>query len=89
MPLQTILDHYACKALNQAVYEQLEDGSIVGRVPELKGVIAFGTSRHETEDELFSVIEDWARVGMQRGLTLPVMGGVDLNTDEARTLSHY
>lgn len=89
MPLQTILEHYAREALKHAVYQQLEDGSFVGRVPELKGVITFGDDRQQCEEELFSVIEDWARVGVRRRVDLPVIGGVDLNTDEARALSRY
>jgi hypothetical protein len=39
MPLQTILEHYARQALKQAVYEPLQDGDFVGRVPACKGVI--------------------------------------------------
>jgi predicted RNase H-like HicB family nuclease len=89
MPLQTILEHYAQEALKRAEYRHLPDGTFVGRVPALKGVIAFAADREQCENELFSVVEDWARVGVQRGLDLPVMGGVDLNTDEARNLAQY
>lgn len=89
MPLQTILEHYAQEALKQAVYDQLEDRSFVGRIPVLKGVIAFGRDKQECESELLSVVEDWARVGVQRGLDLPVIGGLDLNTEAARDLAQY
>ena len=89
MPLQTVLEHYAREALKQAVYRQLADSTFVGRVPALPGAIAFGADRAECEAELFSVVEDWARVGVQRGVDLPVMGSVDLNTPEARALAQY
>ncbi|MGI8827321.1 MAG: type II toxin-antitoxin system HicB family antitoxin [Chloroflexota bacterium] len=89
MPLQTVLEHYAREAVKQATYEHLEDGSFVGRVPPLKGAIAFGPDAPQCESELLSVVEDWARVGVQRGLRLPVIGGVDLNTEEARKLAQY
>lgn len=87
MPLKTILEHYAREALKQARYKQLEDGSFVGRVPALKGVIAFGADRQRCQEELLSVIEDWARLGIQNGANLPVIGDVDLNTDETQVVS--
>lgn len=89
MPLPTILEHYAREALRQAVFQELEDGSTVGRVPQLKGVIAFGADKEQTANELYSIVEDWTRLRIQAGGEVPVLGDVDLNTDEARTLAWY
>lgn len=89
MPLSTILEHYATEALERATYKSLEDGSFVGRVPELKGVIAFGCNREECATELFSVIEDWALFRARAGQAIPVLGSVDLNTEEGHALAQY
>jgi len=64
----------------------MSDGGYVGRVDGLPGVIAFGDTANGCEAELYSVVEDWARIGVRLGHQVPVIGGVDLNTDEARKL---
>ena len=60
-------------------YDKLEDGSFAGEIPKLKGVIAFGKSLRECENELRSTLEDWILVGLRLGHKLPVVTGIDLN----------
>jgi predicted RNase H-like HicB family nuclease len=59
-----------------AVYDKLEDGTFAGRISPCKGVIAFGPTLRECEDELRSALEDWILVGLKLGHTLPVIVNV-------------
>jgi len=54
MAVQFILTDYVNRLLVHAVYDKLDDGSYTGRIPQCKGVIAFGTTLRECEDELHS-----------------------------------
>ena len=56
---KSILTGYIDGALSHAEYDKLEDGTFFGRVPECKGVVAFGKSLRECEEELQSTLEDW------------------------------
>jgi predicted RNase H-like HicB family nuclease len=86
MRLPTIVDAYAREAVRFATLEQLESGKVVGRVPQLPGVIAFGDAPAEAAVELYLVIEDWAKLRIQEGRHIPVLGEIDLNTEENRKL---
>ena len=44
-----------------------------------EGVIAFGATLSECEDELRSTLEDWIFTGLKLGHPLPVIAGIDLN----------
>ena len=87
MPLQqTIFDAYAREAVNRADIQPLDEGGFGGRVPGLVGVIAFGDTERDVVLELFSVVEDWARMRRGRDAHVPAIGGVDLHTEEAERL---
>ncbi|MBW1868824.1 MAG: type II toxin-antitoxin system HicB family antitoxin [Deltaproteobacteria bacterium] len=77
--LKSILTGYIDMALARAEYDKLEDGTFSGRIPGCKGVIAFGKTLRECEDELQSTLEDWIFVGLKLGHPLPVIDGFDLN----------
>jgi predicted RNase H-like HicB family nuclease len=62
-----ILTGYVESALSQAEYDKVEDGTYSGCIPPCKGVIAFGKTLRECEDELRSTLEDWALVGLKLG----------------------
>ena len=68
-----ILTEYIDKALSLAEYDKLEDNTFSGRIPPCKGVIAFGKTLRECEDELHSTLEDWILVGLKLGHPLPVL----------------
>lgn len=76
---QYILSDYLDRALAQAEYDKLEDGTFFGRIPSCKGVMAFGATLRECEDEVRSVLEDWVLVGLKFGHDLPILNGIDLN----------
>jgi predicted RNase H-like HicB family nuclease len=76
---QYVLSEYIERALDQAGYEKLEDGSYAGSIGACPGVIAFAGSLRDCERELRSVLEDWLLLGLKLGHTLPVIGGIDLS----------
>ncbi len=84
MAVRYILSGYVEKAMAQAVYDKLEDGTFAGRIPSCMGVLAFGPTLRECEDELHSTLEDWILVGLKLGHPLPVIGDIDLNKEPSR-----
>jgi predicted RNase H-like HicB family nuclease len=68
-----IISEYIERAMAQAEYDKLEDGSFSGHIPSCKGVIAFTSTLHETETELRWTLEDWLLVGFKLRHTLPVI----------------
>jgi predicted RNase H-like HicB family nuclease len=84
MAIRYILSEYVEQAMTQAVYDKLEDGSFAGRIPSCKGVVAFGATLRECEDELHSTLEDWILVGLKLKHPLPVIGEIDLNREPSR-----
>jgi predicted RNase H-like HicB family nuclease len=76
-----IISEYIEGAMGQAEYDKLEDGSFSGRIPSCKGVIAFGSSLPECENELRSTLEDWLLVGFKLGHSFPIIDGIDLNKE--------
>ena len=89
MGLITIVEDYIYAAMQHASLEQLEDGTLVAWVPGLEGVIATGANRHECSEGLYRRLEDWVKVGLARGIELPLIDGIDLNSDSSRTLATY
>jgi predicted RNase H-like HicB family nuclease len=81
MAVRFILTEYVNQAMAEAVCDKLEDGTFAGRVPPCKGVIAFGSTLRECEDELRSTLEDWIVVGLKLGHHLPLIAGIDLNKE--------
>ena len=71
MAVCSILTDYINQALAKAIYDKLEDGIFAGRIPPCVGVVAFGTSLKECEDELRSTLEDWILVGFTIGSPPP------------------
>ena len=84
MTAQFILTSYLEQAMSLALYDKPEDGTFVGRVPPCKGVVAFGDTLHQCQDELRSVLEDWILVGLKLRHPLPVIAGIDLNKEPRR-----
>jgi predicted RNase H-like HicB family nuclease len=79
--VRTIISGYIERALSHAEYDKLEDSSFTGRIPLCKGVIAFGATLRECEEELQSTLEDWILVGLKLGHFLPIIEEYDLNME--------
>ncbi len=74
-----MLTEYIRKAMGEAVYEKLEDGTYSGEIPECPGTIAFGQTLQECQAKLESALEGWVLVKIRHGDDLPVIAGIDLN----------
>ena len=84
MGVKFILTDYVENALSQAVYDKLEDSTFVGHIPQCRGVVAFGSTLRQCQDELRSTLEDWVLVGLKLSHSLPVIAGIDLNRGPQR-----
>jgi predicted RNase H-like HicB family nuclease len=74
-----MLIEYINKAMTKAVYEKLENGTYSGKIPQCPGVVAFGETLYQCQEELRSVLEGWLIVKIRHGDRLPVIGGINLN----------
>ena len=74
-----MLSEYINRAMSRAVYDQLEDNTYCGRIPECLGIIAFGNTVYECQNELKSVLEGWLLVKIRHGDHLPIICDIDLN----------
>jgi predicted RNase H-like HicB family nuclease len=74
-----MLTQYINKAMGNAVYDKLEDGSFSGKIPQCPGVIAFGETLYQCQQELRSSLEGWLIVKIRHGDKLPVLGRINLN----------
>ncbi|NJL90143.1 MAG: type II toxin-antitoxin system HicB family antitoxin [Coleofasciculaceae cyanobacterium SM2_1_6] len=81
-----MLSNYIDAALSQAIYDKLEDATFAGKIPSCKGVIAFGSTLRQCENELRSTLEDWLLVGLKLSHPLPIIQNIDLNIDLNREL---
>lgn len=84
MSVTYILSDYMSLAIESAVYDKLDDGSYSGRIPDSPGVVAFGSTLRECENQLRSTLEDWILVGFRLGHPLPVIGDINLNLEPQR-----
>lgn len=76
-----ILSDYVEGAVSQAIYDKLEDGTFFGKIPVCQGVVAFGASLRECQNELRSTLEDWILLGLKLGHSLPVINNINLNQE--------
>lgn len=74
-----MLIEYINNSMRKAVYDKLEDGSFSGKIPQCPGVIAFGETLYQCEQELKSSLEGWLIVKIRHGDKLPVIGRINLN----------
>ena len=88
MTVKFILSEYVDRAMTEAMYDKLEDSSFVGKIPVCKGVIAFGSTLKECQNELRSTLEDWILLGLKLRHRLPVIDNIDLNHQTAVGTRH-
>jgi len=79
-----VLSEYVELAMNQAIYDKLEDASFSGRIPACPGVLSFASTLKDCEEELRSTLEDWVLIGLKLRHHLPVIGSIDLNKEPVR-----
>jgi predicted RNase H-like HicB family nuclease len=74
-----MLIEYINKAMSEAVYEKLKDGTYVGKIPQCEGTIAFGQTLYGCQNELRAALEGWLIVKIRHGDLVPVIDNLDLN----------
>ena len=74
-----MLIEYINKAMTKAVYDKLEDDTFSGKIPQCPGVVAFGETLYQCQQELTSSLEGWVIVKIRHGDKLRVMGKINLN----------
>jgi hypothetical protein len=79
MAVKHILSEYVEQAMAQAVYDKRRMTPSAD-VSLRKGVVAFGTTLRECEDELRSVLEEWILLGLKLGNRLPMVGNIEWNS---------
>ncbi|CAN2041101.1 hypothetical protein GMMP15_20002 [Candidatus Magnetomoraceae bacterium gMMP-15] len=75
----TMLIKYINKAMSKALYDKLEDSTFSGTIPQCPGVIAFGETLYNCQQELLSALEGWIIVKIRHGDNLPIISGINLN----------
>lgn len=83
MKWKFIITDYIEHLLSLSEFDKLEDGTYSGNIPQCPGVIAFGATLKDCQDELRSTLEDWILVGFKLGHTLPVIGNFNLNKKQS------
>ena len=73
-----ILLDYCQKALQQAKYKRLNDGSWFAEIEGCKGVWGNGSTVEECRQDLLEVLEEWIILKLQDGDDLPVMDGIEI-----------
>ena len=74
-----MLTQYINKTMSKAVYDKLDDDSFSGKILQCPGVIAFGETLYQCQQELRSSLEGWLIVKIRHGDKLPVIGRINLN----------
>ncbi len=75
-----MLAEYIDKAMEQAVYEIIEDERTYwGEIPGLQGVWARHITLEGCRRELREALSDWIGLRLRLGLPIPVVSGIDLN----------
>ena len=67
---------YIERALARATYDKLDDGTFVGEVPGLEGVLANAPTLEECRRQLEEVLEEWVLIRISRGLAVPSIDGI-------------
>jgi len=78
-----MLVEYIQKAIENAEYKKLEDGSWFAEIPGFEGVWANGKSVEECRKELMEVLEEWLVFKIRDKDYIPVVNDIDLNIKEA------
>lgn len=89
MPTMSIVEDYIIRAIRRAEFERLEDGSVVAHLSGFPGLVALGPDAKSCLDDLWDRLDDWIRVSIDEVLPLPVLDGVDLNSEASRKLADY
>src|SRR5437660_709690 len=68
---------YIRAAMEQALYERLEDSTVYGEIPGFHGLWATGATEEACAQDLASALAEWAAVRSNRGLSIPRIADLD------------
>jgi predicted RNase H-like HicB family nuclease len=69
--------------MKRAKYEILsDDGTYYWEIPGFQGVLANAPDLEECRNTLEEILEEWLLFRISRGLSVPVIGGLDLKFKE-------
>ena len=74
--------NYCEKALQQAQYKKLNDGTWFAEIECFEGVWGNGLTVEECRQDLLEVLEEWIILKLQDGDPLPVMDGIEIKVTE-------
>jgi predicted RNase H-like HicB family nuclease len=78
-----MIREYVERALGEADYDKLDDGTFCAEVPALRGVLATGDTLEQCRRQLAEVVEEWVLVRIARGLDVPPLGGIEIKVRQA------
>lgn len=73
-----ILLNYCEKALQQAQYKKLDDGTWFAEIEGFQGVWGNGRTIEACRQDLLEVLEEWLILKLQDGDPLPVIDGLEI-----------
>ena len=79
-----MLFEYVQKAIEKAVYKQLENGTWFAEIPGFPGVWANGKTVESCRKELWEVLEEWLILKLREGESIPKIRGVTLRIKEVK-----
>ncbi|MGL5807875.1 MAG: type II toxin-antitoxin system HicB family antitoxin [Xenococcaceae cyanobacterium] len=75
-----MLANYIDKAMELATYEIVEDDKTYwGEISPLQGVWANHITLEGCRNELREALSDWLALRLRLGLSIPILGDIDLN----------
>ena len=77
-----MLSNYCRKALQQAEYKILDDGTWFAEIKGFQGVWGNGVSVEECRQDLLEVLEEWLILKLQDGDPLPIIDGIEIKVSE-------
>ena len=78
-----MLVEYIQKALEEAEYKKLDNGTWFAEIPRFEGVWANGKTIEECRKELIEVLEEWVVLKLRDGDPIPaVKGGYKIGIKE-------
>ncbi len=73
-----MLTEYIAAAMERAEFKTLEDGTIFGEIPQVRGVWSNADTIEEAREELREVLEGWIILALSRNIPIPPVGGVEI-----------
>lgn len=74
-----MLSEYITAAMDRAEFKTLEDGTIFGEIPPIRGVWSNADTIEDAREELQEVLEGWIILALSRNIPIPPVGNAKIN----------